>query len=157
MQESDLWCDLRRHYNSFICTCWTKLWHACKSGSFFTFTARSSVTFRKARIEGLTALWNIHVKHHRHRTYVRPLAQCRAVSSWPEHSLVSPTETDGEHLLWQASLLGAVYAQVQERTTSFSERSWHPKGPEPILPNCLLLLSSFSSKLHVNESDVCNF
>jgi len=86
----------------------------------FTVPIRSTVTFGKARIEGLIAPWNIHDKHHRHRTYVGPSARCRAVSSSPEHSLVSPTETDGERLRWQASRLGAVNAQVQE--THFSAK-----------------------------------
>jgi hypothetical protein len=95
----------------------------------FTVAIRSTVTFGKARIKSLTALSNIHDKHHRHRTYVRPSAQCRAVSGSPEHSLVSPAETDGERLRWQASRLGAVYAQVQETPTLLSERSWHTKGP----------------------------
>jgi len=94
----------------------------------FTVAIRSTVSFGKARIEGLTALWNIHDKHQRHRTYVRPSARCRTVSSSPEHSLVSPTETDGERLLWQALRLGAVYAQVQETPTLFSERSGKPQG-----------------------------
>ena len=40
-----------------------------------------------------------------------------------DYSLVSPTETDGERLRWQASHLGAVYAQVQETPTLLSERS----------------------------------
>jgi hypothetical protein len=110
----------------------------------FTVAIRSTASFGKAIIKSLTAMWNIHEKHHRHRTYVRPSAQCRAVSGTPEHSLVSPTETDGERLRRQASRLGAVYAQVQETPTLLSERSRHSKelGTDLAIIVCFCSLSS---------------